>query len=87
MKSPVELNYKWNEYDTYEVWFGFIERIGGGVEVSASISADQFVTFDSLVSSMLSEIGAIILKLGGYQRWALTFTPPPMRSSNPDQTS
>ena len=42
------------------------------MEVSASICADQFVTFDNLVSSMVSEIGDIILKLGGYQGWALT---------------
>ena len=35
------------------------------MEVSESVCADQFVTFDSLVSSMLSEIGDIKLKLGG----------------------
>ena len=38
-------------------------------------------------SSMFSEIGDIILELGGCQGWALTSTPPPMRSKNPNQTS
>ena len=38
-------------------------------------------------SSMLSEIGDIILELGGCQGWALTSTPPPMRPRNPNQTS
>ena len=33
---------------SYEVWFGFLECIGGGVEVSESVCAVQFVTFDSL---------------------------------------
>ena len=37
------------------------------MEVSESVCADQFVTFDSLVSSMLSEIGDLIFKSGGYQ--------------------
>ena len=55
------------------------------MEVSESVCADQFVTFDSLVSSMLSEICDIILKLGGCQGWALTLTPP-LRSRNPNQT-
>ena len=57
------------------------------MEATESVCADQFVTFDSLVSSMLSEIGDIIFKLGRYQGWALTSTPPPMRSRNPNQTS
>ena len=35
------------------------------MEVSESVCTDQFVTFDSLFSSMLSEIGHIILELGG----------------------
>ena len=48
---------------------------------------NQFVTFDSLVSSMLSANGNIIPKLGGYKMWALASTPPPMRSRNPNQTS
>ena len=52
------------------------------MEVSVSVCADQFVTFD-----MLSEIGLIILELGACQGWALTSTPPPMRSKNPNQTS
>ena len=38
-------------------------------------------------SSMLSEIGDTILKLGGCQGWDLTSTPPPMRSRNSNQTS
>ena len=37
-------------------------------------------------SSMLSEIGHIILELGGCQGWALTSTLPPMHSRNPNQT-
>ena len=49
--------YKFNEWDTYEVWFGFLEFIRGGVEVSESICTDQIVTFDSVVSFMLSKIG------------------------------
>ena len=57
------------------------------MEVSESVCADQSVTFHSLVSSMFSEIGDIILKLGGYQGLALTSTPPPMRSRNPNQPS
>ena len=57
------------------------------MEVSESICADQFVSFDSLVLSMLSEIGDLILTLGGCQGWALTSTPPPMRSRNQNQTS
>ena len=57
------------------------------MEVSESICIDQFFTFDSLVSSMLSEIGDIIFKLGWYQEWALTSTPLPMRSRNLNQTS
>ena len=34
---------------------------------------------------MLSEIAHIILELGGCQGWALTSTPPPMCSRNPNQ--
>ena len=37
--------------------------------------------------SMLSEIGHIILELGGCEGWALTSTPSPMLSRNPNQTS
>ena len=46
--SARQMNYKLNESDTYEVLFGFLERIEGGVEVCESVCADQFVTFDSL---------------------------------------
>ena len=38
-------------------------------------------------SSMLSEIGDIILELGRCQGWALTSIPSPMPSRNPNQTS
>ena len=38
-------------------------------------------------SSMLSANGHIILDLGGCQVWALTSTPPPMYSRNPNQIS
>ena len=54
------------------------------MEVSQSVCADQFVTSDSLVSSMFSQIGDIILKLRGCQGWALTSTPLPMPSKNPN---
>ena len=40
----------------------------------------------SYCSSILSEIGDIILELGRCQGWALTSIPSPMRSRNPNQT-
>ena len=57
------------------------------MEVRESVCADQFGTFDSLVSSMLSEIGDTMFKLGGCQGWVLTSTPPAMRSRNPNHIS
>ena len=57
------------------------------MEVRESVCADQFITFDSLVSSMLSEIGDAMFKLGGCQGWVLTSTLPAMRSRNPNHTS
>ena len=35
------------------------------MEVIGNVCTDQFVTFDSIVSSMLSESGDVILKLVG----------------------
>ena len=43
------------------------------MEVGERVCADQFVTFDSLVFSMLSEIGDKVLKLG----WCHNVNPPP----------
>ena len=43
------------------------------MEVSESVCADQFATFDSLVSSMPSEIGNVILKLGGFHFFSDAF--------------
>ena len=43
------------------------------MEVRERVCADQFVTFDSLVFSMLSEIGDKVLKLG----WCHNVNPPP----------
>ena len=43
------------------------------MEAGENVCADQFVTFDSLVFSMLSETGDIVLKLG----WCHNVNPPP----------
>ena len=57
------------------------------MEVRESVCTDQFITFDSLVSSMLSEIGDAMFKLRGCQGWVLTSTLPERRSRNPNHTS
>ena len=55
------------------------------MEVGESVCADQFVTLIAYFSSMVSEIGDIILELGDCQGWALNATPPLMHSRNPNQ--
>ena len=54
------------------------------VRAVAQINLSLLIAY---VSSMLSEVGHIILELVGCQGWGLTSTPPLMRSRNPNQTS